>query len=138
MVGPNDRADDVDSDWRHGDVCDRWSLAPGLRLELISRGNASRKEIEIPRDSHPNCAANRLSKQVFTLGDRNETRTSTSPRFDPFGIDDRLDHSCWLDGYRGTTIAWNAKKADIRTAQAQIGILASALKMYAVDMRTFR
>ncbi|MCE2813649.1 MAG: type II secretion system major pseudopilin GspG [Planctomycetota bacterium] len=37
----------------------------------------------------------------------------------------------------GPRLLGTQKKADIRTAQAQIGNLASALKMYAVDMKTF-
>ena len=37
----------------------------------------------------------------------------------------------------GTRLLGTKKKADVRTAQAQIGNLASALKMYAVDMKTF-
>lgn len=37
----------------------------------------------------------------------------------------------------GPRLLGSQKKADIRTAQAQIGNLASALKMYAVDMKTF-
>jgi general secretion pathway protein G len=37
----------------------------------------------------------------------------------------------------GPRLLGTQKKADIRTAQAQIGNLASALKMYAVDMKSF-
>jgi general secretion pathway protein G len=37
----------------------------------------------------------------------------------------------------GPRLLGTQKKADVRTAQAQIGNLASALKMYAVDMKTF-
>lgn len=37
----------------------------------------------------------------------------------------------------GPRLLGTQKKADIRTAQAQIGNLAGALKMYAVDMKTF-
>ena len=37
----------------------------------------------------------------------------------------------------GPRLLGSQKKADIRTAQAQIGNLAAALKMYAVDMKTF-
>jgi general secretion pathway protein G len=37
----------------------------------------------------------------------------------------------------GPRLLGTQKKADIRTAQAQIGNLASGLKMYAVDMKTF-
>jgi len=37
----------------------------------------------------------------------------------------------------GPRLLGSQKKADIRTAQAQIGNLGSALKMYAVDMKTF-
>lgn len=37
----------------------------------------------------------------------------------------------------GPRLLGTQKKADIRTAQAQIGSLAGALKMYAVDMKTF-
>lgn len=37
----------------------------------------------------------------------------------------------------GPRLLGTQKKADIRTAQAQIGNLAAALKMYAVDMKTF-
>lgn len=37
----------------------------------------------------------------------------------------------------GPRLLGTQKKADIRTAQAQIGNLATALKMYAVDMKSF-
>ncbi len=37
----------------------------------------------------------------------------------------------------GPRLLGTQKKADIRTAQAQIGNLSSALKMYVVDMKTF-
>lgn len=37
----------------------------------------------------------------------------------------------------GPRLLGTQKKADIKNAQAQIGNLASALKMYAVDMKTF-
>jgi general secretion pathway protein G len=37
----------------------------------------------------------------------------------------------------GPRLLGTQKKADVRTAQAQIGSLVSALKMYAVDMKTF-
>ena len=37
----------------------------------------------------------------------------------------------------GPRLLGSQKKADIRTAQVQIGNLASAIKMYAVDMKTF-
>jgi general secretion pathway protein G len=37
----------------------------------------------------------------------------------------------------GPRLLGTQKKADIRTTQAQIGNLASALKMYAVDMKSF-
>ncbi len=37
----------------------------------------------------------------------------------------------------GPRLLGTQKKADIRTAQAQIGSLASSLKMYAVDMKSF-
>jgi len=37
----------------------------------------------------------------------------------------------------GPRLLGTQKKADIRTAQAQIGNLASALKMYVVDMKSF-
>jgi general secretion pathway protein G len=37
----------------------------------------------------------------------------------------------------GPRVLGTQKKADIRTAQAQIGNLESALKMFAVDMKTF-
>ncbi len=37
----------------------------------------------------------------------------------------------------GPRLLGTQKKADVRTAQAQIGNLVSALKMYAVDMKTF-
>ena len=37
----------------------------------------------------------------------------------------------------GPRLLGSQKKADIRTTQAQIGNLASALKMYAADMKTF-
>lgn len=37
----------------------------------------------------------------------------------------------------GPRLLGTQKKADARTAQAQIGNLAAALKMYAVDMKTF-
>lgn len=37
----------------------------------------------------------------------------------------------------GPRLLGTQKKADIKNAQAQIGSLASALKMYAVDMKTF-
>jgi len=37
----------------------------------------------------------------------------------------------------GPRLLGTQKKADVRTAQAQIGNLASALKMYAVDMKSF-
>jgi general secretion pathway protein G len=37
----------------------------------------------------------------------------------------------------GPRLLGTQKKADVRTAQAQIGNLASALKMYAVDMKVF-
>ena len=37
----------------------------------------------------------------------------------------------------GPRLLGSQKKADIRTAQVQIGNLASALKMYAVDMKSF-
>ena len=37
----------------------------------------------------------------------------------------------------GPRLLGTQKKADVRTAQAQIGNLAAALKMYAVDMKTF-
>ncbi len=37
----------------------------------------------------------------------------------------------------GPRLLGTQKKADIRTAQVQIGNLAGALKMYAVDMKTF-
>lgn len=37
----------------------------------------------------------------------------------------------------GPRLLGTQKKADVRTAQAQIGNLAAALKLYAVDMKTF-
>jgi general secretion pathway protein G len=37
----------------------------------------------------------------------------------------------------GPRLLGTQKKADVRTAQAQIGSLVAALKMYAVDMKTF-
>jgi len=37
----------------------------------------------------------------------------------------------------GPRLLGSQKKADVRTAQVQIGNLASALKMYAVDMKSF-
>ena len=37
----------------------------------------------------------------------------------------------------GPRLLGSQKKADIRTAQVQIGNLASSIKMYAVDMKTF-
>ena len=37
----------------------------------------------------------------------------------------------------GPRLLGTQKKADIRTAQAQIGNIASALKMYAVDMKSY-
>ncbi|MBL8873986.1 MAG: type II secretion system major pseudopilin GspG, partial [Planctomycetaceae bacterium] len=37
----------------------------------------------------------------------------------------------------GPRLLGSQKKADIRTAQVQVGNLVSALKMYAVDMKTY-